>query len=103
LNKRVVITGLGTISALGHTTGQFWDALKHGRTGIQTLFCLLSSVFASNSKHRALVTPAKRGKSSKSRLAEGRDEKTPVQRYVAMTWAQRLKRVFTNGRRFRRY
>ena len=23
-----------------------------------------------------------------------RDEKTPVQRYVAMTWAQRLKRVF---------
>jgi hypothetical protein len=42
-------------------------------------------VFASNSKHRALVTPAKRGKGSKSRLAEGRDEKTPVQRYVAMT------------------
>jgi nodulation protein E len=40
LNKRVVITGLGTISALGHTTGQFWDALKHGRTGIQTLSCL---------------------------------------------------------------
>ena len=34
------------------------------------------------------------GKGSKSRLAEGRDEKTPVQRYVAMTWAQRLKRVF---------
>ena len=31
-------------------------------------------VFASNSKHRALVTPAKRGKGSKSRLAEGRDE-----------------------------
>lgn len=36
----MVITGLGTISALGHTTGQFWDALKHGRTGIQTLSCL---------------------------------------------------------------
>ena len=60
-------------------------------------------VFASNSKHRALVTPAKRGKGSKSRLAEGRDEKTPVQRYVAMTWAQRLKRVFTKSRRLRRY
>jgi nodulation protein E len=40
LNKRVVITGLGTISALGHTTGQFWNGLKHGRTGIQTLSCL---------------------------------------------------------------
>lgn len=36
----MVITGLGTISALGQTTGQFWDALKHGRTGIQTLSCL---------------------------------------------------------------
>jgi nodulation protein E len=40
LNKRVVITGLGTVSALGHTTGQFWNGLKHGRTGIQTLSCL---------------------------------------------------------------
>lgn len=37
MNKRVVITGLGAISALGHTTGQFWESLKHGRPGIQTL------------------------------------------------------------------
>lgn len=51
-------------------------------------------VFAPNSKHRALATPAKRGKGSKSRLAEGQGEKTPVQRHTAMTWAQRLKRVF---------
>ena len=27
----------------------------------------------------------------------------PVQRHAAMTWAQRLKRVFTKSRRFRRY
>jgi len=40
LNKRVVITGLGAISALGHTAGQFWDALQHGRSGVQTLSCL---------------------------------------------------------------
>ena len=51
-------------------------------------------VFAPNSKHRAVVTPAKRGKGSKSRLAEGQGEKTPVQRHAAMIWAQRLKRVF---------
>ena len=51
-------------------------------------------VFAPHSKHRALVTPAKRGKGSKSRLAEGQDEETSVQRHAAMTWAQRLKRVF---------
>lgn len=40
MNQRVVITGLGAISALGHTTSQFWDALKHGRSGIQALNCL---------------------------------------------------------------
>jgi hypothetical protein len=27
-----------------------------------------------------------------------RDEKTPAQFHVAMSWAQRLKRVFTNSR-----
>jgi hypothetical protein len=51
-------------------------------------------VFAPNSKYRALVTPAKRGKGSKPNGADGQDEKTPVQRHAAMTWAQRLKRVF---------
>ena len=51
-------------------------------------------VFAPNSKHRALVTPAKRGKGGKPKDAEDQDEKTPAQRHVAMTWAQRLKRVF---------
>ena len=51
-------------------------------------------VFAPNSKYRALVTPAKRGKGNKPKAADGHDEKTPVQRHAAMTWAQRLKRVF---------
>ena len=36
----MVITGLGAISALGHTTGQFWDALSQGHTGFRTLSCL---------------------------------------------------------------
>jgi hypothetical protein len=51
-------------------------------------------VFAPNSKHRALVTPAKRGKGNKLKAADGQEEQTPVQRHAAMTWAQRLKRVF---------
>jgi hypothetical protein len=29
-----------------------------------------------------------------AKLAADQDEKTPAQRHVAMTWAQRLKRVF---------
>ncbi|MBT3722974.1 MAG: IS91 family transposase [Gammaproteobacteria bacterium] len=45
-------------------------------------------VFAPNSKHRTLVTPARRGKS----LQE--ENKTPEEKHRAMTWAQRLKRVF---------
>jgi hypothetical protein len=48
-------------------------------------------VFAPNSKHRIDVTPAKRGK---GRAKQENEEKTPEQRHQAMTWAQRLKRVF---------
>ena len=56
-------------------------------------------VFTPNSKHRALVTPAKRGKGNK-RLAHAEAEaSTPVERHGAMTWAQRLNRVFTKSRR----
>ena len=50
-------------------------------------------VFAPNSKWRALVTPAKRGK-SKTLPEEEIPEKLPAERHVAITWAQRLKRVF---------
>jgi hypothetical protein len=49
-------------------------------------------VFAPNSKHRALVTPAKRGKGNQARVAE--EPPTPAERRASMTWAQRLKRVF---------
>jgi len=42
-------------------------------------------VFAPNSKHRALVTPAKRGKGNKPKAADGQGEQIPVQRPVAMT------------------
>ena len=50
-------------------------------------------VFAPNSKHRALVTPAKRGKGSKLKVPDEAKDKTPAERRAAMTWAQRLKRV----------
>lgn len=48
-------------------------------------------VFAPNSKYRVDVTPAKRGSGLTRKENE---EKTPEQRHRAMTWAQRLKRVF---------
>jgi hypothetical protein len=48
-------------------------------------------VFAPNSKYRVDVTPAKRGKGSKPHES---DDKTAQQRHKAMSWAQRLKRVF---------
>jgi len=49
-------------------------------------------VFAPNSKHLALVTPARRGKGNKAKVSD--EVQTPAERRTAMTWAQRLKRVF---------
>ncbi len=52
-------------------------------------------VFAPNSKHRAMITPAGRGRGSKKKQAGiEQEERTPAERHAAMTWAQRLKRVF---------
>jgi hypothetical protein len=49
-------------------------------------------VFAPHSRLRAAVTPAHRGVGSKAESADPDRPATP--RHVAMTWAQRLKRVF---------
>ncbi|MES9875285.1 MAG: IS91 family transposase, partial [Candidatus Sedimenticola sp. 6PFRAG7] len=51
-------------------------------------------VFAPNSRRRVLVTPARRGKGSKSKAANVKQEQPPAERRSSMTWAQRLKRVF---------
>jgi hypothetical protein len=51
-----------------------------------------NGVFAPNSKHRALVTPAKRGRGNQARVIEERP--SPAGRQASMTWARRLKRVF---------
>jgi hypothetical protein len=51
-------------------------------------------VFAPNSKHRALVTPARRGRGSKPKATEAGQEQPPAERRASMSWAQRLKRVF---------
>ena len=49
-------------------------------------------VFAPNSRHRVVVTPAGRGKVNKTRSLD--EVQTPAERRAAMTWAKRLKRVF---------
>jgi hypothetical protein len=51
----------------------------------------LHGIFAPNSKHRIHVTPAKRGK---GRQHHEDEDMTPEHHHRAMTWAQRLKRVF---------
>jgi 3-oxoacyl-[acyl-carrier-protein] synthase II len=35
--RRVVITGLGAVSGLGHTVDRFWDGLVEGRSGVGPL------------------------------------------------------------------
>ena len=49
-------------------------------------------VFAPNSKHRAQVTPARRGKVKKPRSLD--ENQTSAEKLASMTWAKRLKRVF---------
>jgi len=48
-------------------------------------------VFPPNSKHRAWVTPGRRGKGRRGSATEGLDEPTSAERRAAMTRAQRLK------------
>jgi len=50
-------------------------------------------VFAPNSKYRARVTPAKRGKRKKCHSVDDTNH-TPAEKRASMTWAKRLKRVF---------
>jgi hypothetical protein len=49
-------------------------------------------VLAPNHRWRGEVTPAKRDKAPK--MGSNAEVKTPIERHAAMTWAQRLKRVF---------
>ena len=51
-------------------------------------------VFAPNSEYRAQVTPAKRGRGGQRAATTDLDEPTPAEPRAALTWAQRLKRVF---------
>jgi len=51
-------------------------------------------VFAPNSKYRAMVTPAKRGKGKKVKSPKEALDQTPAEKHISMTWAMRLKRVF---------
>ena len=51
-----------------------------------------SAFLAPNHRWRGLVTPAKRGKGAMRPVDS--DVVSSIQRHAAMTWAQRLKRVF---------
>ena len=55
-------------------------------------------VFAPNSKYRSKVTPTRLGKRKKCHTADEADQ-TPAEKRASMTWAKRLKRVFTKSRR----
>ncbi|MEZ0476598.1 transposase [Luteimonas sp. B3_2_R+30] len=51
--------------------------------------------FAPNSRDRALITPARRGRGGQpAAVPEEAHDRTPAEQHAAMRWAQRLKRVF---------
>jgi 3-oxoacyl-[acyl-carrier-protein] synthase II len=37
--KRVVVTGLGTVSPIGNTIDKFWNSLLEGKSGVRRLTC----------------------------------------------------------------
>ena len=76
---------LTSIARLGHQRG-----VPKARVNLTRYH----GVFAPNSKHRARITPAKRGKGSTAKEDANAHARTPAEQHVAMTWAQRLKRVF---------
>jgi hypothetical protein len=43
---------------------------------------------------RGAITPGRRGKGANRKVSDEEEEDTPVARRSAMSWAQRLKRVF---------
>jgi len=51
-------------------------------------------VLATNSQHRALVTPARRDKCNNKKIGLETQEKTDFAKMQRISWAQRLKRVF---------
>jgi hypothetical protein len=51
-------------------------------------------VFAAASASRAAITPSGRGRGARHKAALQSSSERPVSRHAAMTWMQRLKRVF---------
>lgn len=46
-SRRVVVTGLGVVTALGHNVNSFWDALVAGRSGVSRVTLFDPSSYAS--------------------------------------------------------
>jgi 3-oxoacyl-[acyl-carrier-protein] synthase II len=45
-HQRVVITGMGAVTPVGHTVAETWEALKAGRSGIARITLLDASPWA---------------------------------------------------------
>ena len=92
LRRRLHICVLESVHLIRHFFRQRAALVPKPRVNLTRFY----GVFAPNSKHRVHVTPAKRGKKADQPTASDTDrlDKSPEQRHRAMTWMQRLKRVF---------
>jgi len=45
--RRVVVTGLGTVSPIGNTIDKFWNSLLEGKSGVRRLTCFDPTYFTS--------------------------------------------------------
>jgi hypothetical protein len=90
------VTCIATIAGPNQSNADFIAKLAAVVPKPRTNLTRFHGVFAPNSKFRVRVTPAKRGRGRKPHQPTGENwqDKTPAERHVAMTWMQRLKRVF---------
>ena len=57
--RRVVITGMGLITPLGNDLNTSWDAIKNGKSGIETLDHFDVSAFSTPVSYTHLTLPTK--------------------------------------------
>jgi len=67
VKRRVVVTGLGVVSAVGNSVPQFWDSLKAGRDGIRPITLFDTSSLRTHNGGEVVDLPLDRYFSSKEK------------------------------------
>ena len=91
---RIVLDGLRGESSIAELCRREGTTATCITAGAKTSLGLARNVFQVILSVKPIVIPAKRGRGKKAKVPNDKQDQTQAERRVAMTWAQRLKRVF---------